>query len=303
MENKYEIKRSVDMDILQLRYFYEVACSLHVTHSARRLHIAQPSLTQTIHRLERELGVKLFKMQGRNIALTEYGEYLKSEAAPIIEAVDRIPRQLAEMSEQNKNIIKLNVLAASAVTIRALVDFKKQNRDAKIQIIQNREARSSDITITTEYDSSAPKRDRNTYVFEEEILLAVPDSDEFSNVGSISLADVKDRDFISLANSKTLRPMCDRFCLLAGFTPNIVFESDSPFVVRDMIGLSLGVGFWPQYSWGEFSDKHIKLIPINEPDCRREIVIKCDINAHHGNDKIVLELFDFLKNHFERLKK
>lgn len=291
------------MDILQLRYFYEVACSLHVTNSAHKLHIAQPSLTQTIHRLERELGVKLFKMQGRNIALTEYGEYLKSEAAPIIEAIDRIPHQLAEMSDQNKNTLKINVLAASAVTIRALVDFRKQNKDAKIQIIQNRESKSSDITITTAYDYTTPKRDSSTYVFEEMILLAVPDCDEFSRVKSIRLADVKDRDFISLANSKTLRPMCDRFCMLAGFTPNIVFESDSPFVVRDMIGLNLGIGFWPQYSWGEYSDKHIKLIPISDPACKREIIIKCDINAHHGNDKIVLELFEFLKNYFESLRK
>ena len=291
------------MDILQLRYFYEVSCSLHVTNSAQKLHIAQPSLTQTIHRLERELGVKLFKMQGRNIALTEFGEYLKSEVAPIIAAIDRIPVQLAEMSDQNKNLIRINVLAASGVVIKALVDFRAQNKNAKIQIIQNREAQSADINVFTESETSSASKNSSTYAFEEKIMLAVPDSKQFENVSKIKLSDMSDFDFISLSKTKNLRQMCDRFCMMAGFTPNIVFESDSPHVVRDMIGMNLGVGFWPQYSWGEYNDKHLRLVPISEPQCNRNIMISCDMNAHRGNDRIVLELFDFLKNYFENLKK
>ena len=65
------------MELLQLEYFYAVAKTQHVTHTAEQLHIAQPALTQSIHRLEKELGVPLFHRSGRNIALTEYGVYLR----------------------------------------------------------------------------------------------------------------------------------------------------------------------------------------------------------------------------------
>lgn len=41
------------MELLQLEYFYAVAKTQHVTHTAEQLHIAQPALTQSIHRLER----------------------------------------------------------------------------------------------------------------------------------------------------------------------------------------------------------------------------------------------------------
>ena len=44
------------MELLQLEYFYAVAKTQHVTHTAEQLHIAQPALTQSIHRLEKELG-------------------------------------------------------------------------------------------------------------------------------------------------------------------------------------------------------------------------------------------------------
>ena len=55
------------MEITQMKYFLEVAKTQHMTQSANKLHIAQPALTQSIHRLENELGVPLFLHKGRNI--------------------------------------------------------------------------------------------------------------------------------------------------------------------------------------------------------------------------------------------
>ena len=72
------------MELTQLKYFYAVAENLHVTKTAEQLHIAQPALTQSIRRLENELGYPLFAAKGRNIILTEYGRYLKEQLAPLL---------------------------------------------------------------------------------------------------------------------------------------------------------------------------------------------------------------------------
>lgn len=53
------------MNLLQLKYFQEVARLEHMTKAAESLNVSQPSISNTISRLEKELGVPLFVRQGR----------------------------------------------------------------------------------------------------------------------------------------------------------------------------------------------------------------------------------------------
>lgn len=62
------------MDLLQLQYFQVVARLENITHAAKELHVAQPSISKTIARLEESLGVPLFERSGRRIRLNRFGE-------------------------------------------------------------------------------------------------------------------------------------------------------------------------------------------------------------------------------------
>ena len=62
------------MNLPQLYYFRKLAEVQHYTEAAKALYITQPSLSDSIASLEKELGVSLFQKKGRNIQLTKYGE-------------------------------------------------------------------------------------------------------------------------------------------------------------------------------------------------------------------------------------
>ena len=89
------------MELLQLKYFLEVARLEHMTEAARSLHVTQSSLSKTIGRLEEDLGVPLFDRVGRKLRLNEFGSrfYLRAERA--LFELEQGSRRLAICPAQN----------------------------------------------------------------------------------------------------------------------------------------------------------------------------------------------------------
>ena len=76
------------MDIRQLRQFLAVVDHGTVHRAAEQLFVAQPSVTQTIRRLESELGTDLFIRQGRGLVLSPSGAALVGPAREVVRALD-----------------------------------------------------------------------------------------------------------------------------------------------------------------------------------------------------------------------
>ena len=273
------------MDLLQLRYFLDVAETQHITQSAHRLHIAQPSLSQAIGRLEKELGVSLFCRQGRNIRLTDCGVLMRDQVAPILAKLDSLPARLQELQDAETATVRLHVEAASILVTESIVAYQKEHPAVRFQFVTAEDSDTCDLEIGPGTGSLRKSDRADNAVFTEEILLAVPLKDALAHSKGIDLRDFSHRKFISLMNSREFRMSCDRFCAKAGFIPRTTFESDNPYSVRNMIAANMGVGFWPAHTWGPMEENEVRLLPILSPVCSRSIHITCG-KARRENETI-----------------
>lgn len=292
------------MELTQLRYFLEVAKTQHVTKSAETLHVAQPALTQAIHRLENELEVPLFSSKGRNIVLTPYGKYFYEKLEPLLKSLSELPENLREMAKTENATIHLNVLAASSLVTEAIIEYQKIDDALHIQIHQNEKNDMDDIRVTTEISARTHENktsDDSNFICTEKIFLAVPNIQEFQEKKEITFEGIKSIGqkwgFVSLLGSKHLRSICDKYCADAGIKPNIIFESDNPASVKNMIAANIGIGFWPEFSWGALDTSRVRLLKITKPDCKRDIIITCKKNKAENSH--VENFYKFLTGYFK----
>lgn len=283
------------MDILQLKYFLEVARTEHVTHSARNLRIAQPALTQSIKRLETELGVELFARAGRNIRLTPAGAYLRDRIAPAMEILETAPEDVRAFAAGEAGTVKVGIFSASNVVVDAITAYRASFPAVNFRITQDEFESACDITVSTVMPSSSNTRGEGIAVGEgtlfcERIGIAVPESSSFGDV--VSLDELADEPFVCLAGSRRLREVCDALCAGRAFHPRIGFESDNPAVVRKVIGLGLGVGFWPTCSWETLGDGSARLARLAEEEFERTIALTRA--SHVREDAAAFDFYRFL---------
>ena len=101
------------MDLVQLEQFRLLARVQHMTRAAEELNIAQPSLSKTIQRLERELGVALFDRPGRQIRLNSFGRAFLERVDEAFFALEEGQRQVRSMADLEQGEIALHARLAT----------------------------------------------------------------------------------------------------------------------------------------------------------------------------------------------
>ena len=109
---KNDDERGIRMNLSQLRYFIAVAQLEHYGKAANALYITQPALSNSISRLEKELGVALFQNEGRNVVLTPIGRRFFESVSKAMSELDRGISEAQEQAKQKKTDISVGSVAA-----------------------------------------------------------------------------------------------------------------------------------------------------------------------------------------------
>ncbi len=268
------------MDLTQLRYFCDVAETEHMTRSAQRLNVVQPALSRSIQRLEAELGTHLFERTGRNIRLTEEGAFLRDRVAPLLDSLDGTADDLRDFAAGRARTVRVALLSATAVAVDAIAAFAEQQPRAAFELSQDEGDGRWDVRLDTVLPGTDPaggSPSAREERFTEPIGIAVPRRSPYR--APVPLEALAGERFISLAGSRRFRALCDGLCSRRGFAPAIGFDSDNPAVVKKMVALGLGVGFWPRHSWGSLEGSGARWLPLAEDGFERTLAVTLSARA------------------------
>jgi DNA-binding transcriptional LysR family regulator len=286
------------MEIAQLKYFYTAAKYEHITKAAEELHVAQPALTQSIHRLEAELGVELFVRIGRRIELSKSGKYLMERIGPVLTTLDSLKDDLNELNNSEANIIRLNVKEASAIVAHAITDYQKKHSNNIFKIARSSTDENSDIYVD-ERKFFTPQPNSESCYFKERIFLAVAKNSKYASMDSVDIANLVNERFAALNTHTKFRKSCDLICAATGFRPQIAFDCEEPAIIMHLVGQGLCVAFYPEYSFSQVKHADISMIPIDSPEFYIELVI----NRRNRNDEntAVNDFYSFLIDYFNNV--
>ena len=122
------------IEFRQLRYFVAVAEAGQISAAARALFMAQPALTQAVHRLEREVGTALFDRHPRGVTLTPAGERLLAGARAAIDACDRTVAEAREMAPTAR-ILRVGAISCTPGLGAMLHAFRAEHPDFVVRLV------------------------------------------------------------------------------------------------------------------------------------------------------------------------
>jgi DNA-binding transcriptional LysR family regulator len=243
------------MELRHLRYFAAVAETCHFGQAAAQLHIAQPALSQAIRQLESELDVTLFTRTTRQVSLTPAGEFLRTEAARVLAAVDDSVRGVRRIGAGRHGLVRLGLTGTASFShlpgIARVV--KRELPEVALEIhadlltpaqCERLQSGALDLGVLRPPATGEGLTLRTLEV--EPLALAVPLDHRLAVEPVVALADLRTEPFVTYsARASAVNEAVLRSCREAGFVPRREHEAPSTAVLLALVAAGLGVAVLP----------------------------------------------------------
>lgn len=289
------------MDLRQFQYAVAVADELHFGRAAKRLHVAQPSLSRQIKDLERDLGVDLFSRTSRHVELTPAGAAFVGLARRTI-ALAQASRELAVAAAHGvQGRVALGFVASAAIEIlpqlvaahraaRPLVQLALHEMTTEEQI---EGLMSGDIDVGLSRDLEARPGLHVQTVRREPLIAAIPSQHPLQHRRRISLADLEGSAFVTLPRHRVPRAW-DRLTVMAHAAqvrPTSVQEANQFVTLLALVAGGLGVAIVPE-SVRTLRHEGVHYVRLRDTAAWSEITSAVRTNERQA---VVLDLHELLR--------
>ncbi|GIG54563.1 LysR family transcriptional regulator [Demequina activiva] len=244
------------LDLQHLRTLREFTVRGTVTAVADVLGYSPSAVSQQLAALEREAGVPLLRRSGRRLLLTPAGQELAGSAGEILGLVEHAQARLRSGDEAPGGTVRLAVFQSAALALlpTALPRLARSAPRVRVEVTQSEPAqaledtwaRDFDLVVAEEYPHhSAPHYPGLTRVtlVQDEIALAAP-------IGwGASLEHHHERAWVMEPRGTASRHFAEQVCRIAGFEPDVRYETADLQAQLALVGAGLAVALIPGLMW------------------------------------------------------
>jgi DNA-binding transcriptional LysR family regulator len=243
------------MELRHLRYFVAVAEELHFSRAAKRLHIAQPPLSQQIRSLEDELGVQLLQRTKHQVQLTAAGQLFLEEARRTLAQADQAIQtvQRASRGEIGRLVIGFPTSAAYSVLPDILRAFREQSPSVELVLhelntaLQVDRLQDGSLDLGFVHPPFITDNLRSLTILKEPFVAAIPATHPLAARSQISLKALANEPFILFPRhvGPGFYDQIVSLCQNAGFSPRVVQEARLMQTIVCLVAAAMGVALVP----------------------------------------------------------
>jgi DNA-binding transcriptional LysR family regulator len=246
------------MELRHLRYFVAVAHYLNYSEAARRLHVAQPAISQTILDLEDELRVKLLFRTKRSVQLTAAGTAFLRETEEILRRANEAQQLARRAALGEVGILGIGFFGtASGPILPALVQaYRRKFPDVELRLFEltpdQQLAAFDEGRIDLGFTRALPSERRAEFqqevVYTDQLVVALPAAHALAKQKLVRLKSLASEPFVQF-HRKGAPGLFDEViavCRRAGFSPRIINEPNFMATAMTLVESGLGVSIIPR---------------------------------------------------------
>ncbi|WP_203362999.1 LysR family transcriptional regulator [Bacillus sp. REN10] len=268
------------MDIRQLRYFKAIADEGQITKAAKKLHMAQPPLSQQLKAMEKNLNVLLFERNGRSLELTEAGKVLYQKAMELLNCMDETILEVKEVGEGLNGVLSIGSVKTCFSYIPErfrlfrekypLITFQLKEGDSSLlaQYVKNREVELAIVRLPLDMESFSflPLPD-------DHFVVVIPEGWNYDQ--HIKMEELVDIPLMLLhrVNGVGLYELVVDHCRQHGFKPNIICEGSDASMLLSLVRTGLGAAILPKSTLLSYPTEGLKTLTIQDCTIQSESAV------------------------------
>src|SRR3954454_18457419 len=246
------------LDVRRMRVLREVAQRGSFSAAAEALAYTQSAVSQQIAALEREAGTRLVERNARGVRLTDAGRALVEHADAILARLADAEAELEAIAGLRGGRLRLAAFPSAGATVmpEAIARFRDRHPGVELTLepaepepsIAKLRAGEADVVLDITGALRPPREDgiERLHLLDDPMYVALPTGHPLAHKRNLSLEELAEESWIlGTTGSCPDASIFLRSCQLAGFEPNVTFNSDDYFAIEGFVAAGMGPSFTP----------------------------------------------------------